>query len=58
MKEDSHTLISPVVNQNKVVEAATAAEAVITTKEPTPKVVEADTIIPTRPRSKVSKKHV
>ena len=58
VEEDPHTLISPVVSQSKAVEAATAAEAVIITKGPTTEVVKAKTVIPTRPRSQVSKEHM
>ena len=58
MEEDQHTLISPVVSQNKAKEAATATEEVITTGGPTTEVFEVETITPTRPRSQVSNEHV
>ena len=48
VEEDPRILISPVVSQNKAVETATVAEAVITIEDPTTEVAEAGTIIPAR----------
>ena len=56
--EDLRVSTSPVVSQDQVAEAATATEAVTTTKEPITEVAEAAITVPTRLRNRVFIGHV